>query len=107
MKLEGKDYVELKQYIKRRRGGRDVHAGVMLAVKTCDNVHIAWSKCKLKADKFDKDLGTEIARGRLRGTLEDGRKFHAVPNSIRDDMAKFFDRCMVYYKVEPECIVIV
>jgi hypothetical protein len=103
--------MELLQYLRNRKNAR---VGVLLAIKTpdCANVHVAWSKCKLKAkgeklDKFDPKRGVEIARQRLRGMLEKGRPQHEVPHSIRKTLNEFADRCRRYYKVEPENVVLV
>lgn len=98
---------DLVQYIRKKRGGQRVKAGVMIArkVKRKDRkeVLVGWSKCKLSADKFDPQRGREIAEARIEARIKKGRKTKAPP-SIKDDLKKFMERCERYFDRKPKQI---
>lgn len=94
---------DLLQYLRKRRGGKRMRAGVMIARKVKKNkkvkVLIGWSKCKLAVDKFDVVLGKEIAEGRIFQKLL-GKSKSKVPHSIRDSVKEFVERAKRYFKTE-------
>ncbi len=107
----------LVQYLRRKRGGRPVKAGVMLAKEVAlkdkdGKVLVGWSKCKLSTDKFDAKLGVEIAESRINSRLNRSKKKVKVdptektngtgnpPHSMRDDLKNFVKRCKRYFKTK-------
>lgn len=95
---------ELVQYLRKRRGGKRLRAGVMLARKVKDNkkakVLVGWSKCKLAVDKFDADRGKEIAEGRITQRLLGKENKSKVPHSIKESVKEFVERAKRYFKTE-------
>lgn len=76
------------EYVKNKKG---VKVGVLVAV---DADNIGWSKCNIKKDKFDKNLGLRIAEGRaLAGSNT------LCPNAITNDkVVEFRNRAKRYFK---------
>ena len=96
--------LNLVQYLRKQRGGKRVKSGVLLAkkVKTSkgkNKVIVGWSKCKLTVDKFDRQLGLEIAEGRI-DNRKDKEKKTKVPPSIKEQVKEFVDRCKSYFKTK-------
>lgn len=96
--------MNLLQYLRKQRGGQRVKSGVMLAkkVKTKkgkSRVLVGWSKCKLKVDKFDRQIGIQIAEGRIESRLNKEKKTK-LPPSIKEPMEAFVKRCKVYFKTK-------
>lgn len=97
--------MNLLQYLRKQRGGKRVKSGVMLAKKVKskkgkNRVLIGWSKCKLTVDKFDRQIGMQIAEGRIDSRLEKKDKKTKVPPSIKGQVEQFVERCKVYFKTK-------
>lgn len=96
----------LVQYLRRKRSGRSVKAGVMLAKEVSQKdkngkVLVGWSKCKLAVDKFDPKLGVDIAEKRIQARLDKERdKKRKVPDSMAEDLETFVERCKRYFKTK-------
>ena len=91
---------DLLQYV--RRGSQRKRVGVLLARKIKgkkQRVLVGWSKCKVKVDKFDVEIGKQIAEGRIKARL-DKREQHEVPPSIAPAVKAFIDRCKLYFKTK-------
>ena len=93
----------IQQYVWRKNR----RVGLLMAVKVGERVFIAGSKVNLKkGDKFDVQRANEIALDRISATHADNRTTR-VASSLRDDLLKFKNRCMRYFKTEnismPEC----
>jgi len=58
----------IKRYVREQAGsnsqGRGRPFGVIVAQSVGDHVHVGWSQCN-PSDTFQKDLGTQIAMGRM------------------------------------------
>jgi len=93
----------LLQYLRKRRNGAEVRSGVLLAkkvkVKKGQRVLVGWSKCKLTVDKFNRELGMQIAEGRIDSRLNNVKKTK-VPPSIKEQVDAFVKRCKVYFKTK-------
>ena len=77
------------EYIRDKKNRK---IGVLVAL---DGGQIGWSKCNIKRDKFDKELGLRIATGRA----EYGSFRADMPTDIRIVVEKhFYDRSMRYFK---------
>lgn len=95
--------MNLLQYVRKQRGGKRVKAGVLLAKKVETSkgkkrVLVGWSKCKLTVDKFDRELGTQIAEGRIDQRKK--QKKTKVPPSMKEQVKEFVERCKVYFKTK-------
>lgn len=94
--------VNLIQYLRKNRGGKRVKSGVMLAkkvkTKKGKRVFVGWSKCKLTVDKFNREIGLQIAEGRIDAHKKE--KKTKLPPSIKDQVKAFAERCKVYYKTK-------
>ena len=94
---------DLFQYLRKRRGGKNVKSGVLLGRKVKGRVLVGWSKCKLTGknpDTFDVQRGLDIAQGRIQSFVDEHRNGHQVPPSIEDNLKKFVNRCKRYFKVK-------
>lgn len=85
------------QYLRNNKNHR---VGVLVAVKFENRILYGWSlACKL--DKFDRDRGIEIAKGRALASdvkdrkEEDERK---IPHQVLKEMPEFQKRAERYYK---------
>lgn len=84
----------LIQFIRNHKG---VPCGVMAAVKREDGeIHINYSLCNTKLDKFNKELGKQIAIGRAMRNNDDEQH---LPRSLYSVMDKFLQRACRYYQV--------
>ncbi len=100
--------VELMEYLRKVRKGQRVKSGVLLAkrVKTKKGnkrVLVGWSKCKLTGetpDKFDREMGLQIASGRIQSRLDKTVKKTKVPPSIQEQVDSFVKRCKTYFKTK-------
>ncbi len=95
--------MDLFQYLRKRRGGKVVKSGVLVAQKVKGKVLVGWSKCKLTGghpDTFDVERGKDIANGRIHAFLNEERDGHEVPPSIRDNVKEFTERCKRYFKTK-------
>lgn len=61
--------------------------------KTPDLVGIGWALCNTKLDKFNKNMGYEIALGRASKL-----SVALLPSSLEEGYKFFFHRCKRYYK---------
>jgi hypothetical protein len=95
---------QLMEYLRKRRNGQRVKSGVLLAkrvkTKKGKRVLIGWSKCKLKVDKFNREMGLQIAEGRITSRVENGAKKTKVPPSIKEQVKAFVERCKNYFKTK-------
>jgi len=96
---------DLLQYLRKKRAGQNAKIGIMIAKKIKNKkgknkVFVGWSKCKLTADVFDKDIGRLIAEGRIASRVEKGKKEkkEKVPPSIKPQLKAFVERCKLYFK---------
>lgn len=87
MKVEGFPHKELVQFIRDRHGKR---IGVLVSNEYNS---IGWSLCNVRKERFDRDRGLAIARGRA--ILGSGTK---VPLSIIETVGKFLERTRRYFK---------
>ena len=84
----------LIQFIRNHKG---VPYGVLAAVKREDGeIHINYSLCNTKLDKFSKEIGKQIAIGRAMRNNDDEQH---LPRSLYSVMHKFRQRACKYYKV--------
>lgn len=99
--------INLVQYLRKNRGGKRVKSGVMLAkkvkTKKGNRVFVGWSKCKLTVDKFNREIGLQIAKGRIDAHKKE--KKTKVPPSIKDQVKAFAERCKLYFKTKEVKIV--
>lgn len=98
-------YDNLLQYLRKNRGGKRVKSGVLLATKVKTKkgkkrILVGWSKCKLTVDKFNREIGMQIAEGRIKSRLEKTDKKTKLPHSIKEQVEEFVKRCQVYYKTK-------
>lgn len=98
--------MDLVLHLRRRRGGKNMRAGVLLARKISGKkVVVGWSKCKLTSrgdtppDTFDPQLGLKIAEGRIAAFVSDGQA-HTLPPSMKDKVDEFVKRCQRYFKTD-------
>lgn len=75
--------------------------GVIVAVKTNNDVSLGWSYCR-KTDRFTKEMALQIAIGRA---MQPGLSFCqyrscAKPHQIAREFDKFVARCNKYYKLK-------
>lgn len=82
--------IELKQYI------RDQHGHPTGVVVATGFRQVGWS-LKNRRDRWDKDLGLTIARGRARNGFNT-----AVPPGLEDVYREMFRRSERYFKPEGE-----
>ena len=89
----------IEQYIYRRsrdEKGRRVRIGMLVAGRRSNGkVYIAWSKCKMSEDKFDREEGLGIAMKRFNDPYEKT----APLDSMRRDILRFAARCVMYFGV--------
>lgn len=95
----------LVQYLRKKKAGQNTKTGILVAKKVKNKkgknkVLVGWSKCKLKADVFDKEIGMQIAEGRIASRIEKKEKKTKVPPSIKEQLNEFVERCKVYYKTD-------
>lgn len=84
---------EIFEYIRRRKSGKMVKAGVVLGTVDKGVIKIGWSKCNIQMDEFNKEMGLIIARNRC--TTPD----HVpIPDCIRRQVRRFGARAVRYYK---------
>lgn len=98
------DRPNIVHHIKNNKGNK---IATLIAVLEEDNtVLIGFSKCKLWADKFDKQIGTDIAltraykwKHRYLGDADESEdKGVIVPYSLAYELYKFVMRCERYFK---------
>ncbi len=97
---------QLMEYLRKTKKGQRVKSGVLLAkrvkTKKGKRVLIGWSKCKLTGktpDKFNREMGLQIAEGRIESRLGEAKKTK-VPPSIKEQVKTFVERCKVYFKTK-------
>jgi hypothetical protein len=95
---------DLLQYLRKKRAGQNAKIGILVAKKVKNKkgknkVLVGWSKCKLTADVFDKEIGMQIAEGRIASRVAKGKKAkEKVPPSIKPQLDAFVERCKLYFK---------
>src|SRR5579885_562520 len=98
------DSMNLLQYLRKQRNGQRVRSGVLLAkkvkTKKGKRVLVGWSKCKLTVDRFDREMGVQIAEGRIKARLDKTAKKTKLPPSIKEQVEEFVERCKVYFKTK-------
>lgn len=99
--------MNLMQYLRKQRGGQKVKSGVLVAkkvkTKKGKRVLVGWSKCKLTGktpDKFNREMGLQIAEGRIKARLDKTAKKMKVPPSIKEQVDAFVKRCKEYFKTK-------
>ena len=91
---------EIIEYIREKKRGKIEKTGVLLGWSVAGNpIQIGWSKATLRkrtidVDKFDKDRGLEIARGRKMGCGETVK----IPHVVKQRLPEFKERCLRYFK---------
>jgi len=91
---------EIIEYVREKRHGRINKVGVLLGWSVNGNdIQIGWSKVMLRQkgepkDKFSKERGLEIARGRKTGYDPN----LVVPHVIHKRLPEFKKRCQRYFK---------
>lgn len=75
------------QYLRDKKGAR---IGVLVGTQ----VGVGWSKVHKSKDKFNRDLGITIAKGRANSVCQ----MVGVPTAVTKELPKFFDRCNRYFK---------
>ena len=79
------------------RDRKKVPFGVLAAVKRENgDIHINYSMCNTKKDKFDRELGKQMAIGRAMRNDDEGQ---LLPRSLFRCHDKFKQRVARYYKV--------
>lgn len=98
---------DLLQYLRKKRAGQNAKTGILIAKKVKNKkgknrVLVGWSKCKLKTDVFDREIGMQIAEGRIAKRIEKGKKEkkEKLPPSIKEQVEEFVKRCKLYYKTD-------
>jgi hypothetical protein len=90
-----KPQTEIFEYIRRRHNGKTVKVGVI--VGTTDEGHgvvkVGWSKCNVRLDTFEKDVGLKLARERCKTPSKSG-----VPACVKRQYRQFAARCVRYFK---------
>lgn len=90
---------DLVHHLKRRRGGKNVFVGTLVATAFGPLAAIGFSKCRVTgndADTFDKTEGINLAMRRAKEVVNNGTD--AVPQSIKKDVDNFVKRAQRYYK---------
>ena len=82
------------EYIRRRKAGKTFKVGIVLGVSRNHNIHLGWSKCNIKEDKFDFAAGSGMAYERAVGL----RISPPAPLCIRTQLRRFGGRCVRYFK---------
>lgn len=89
------DKNELFEYIRMRRGGKDIKVGVIAATRVKDTIKIGWSKCNFKVgDKFNRCKGVDTAFDRAEGRIP----MSAAPLGDHTQIRQFAARCVRYFK---------
>ena len=86
------------KYIRKNNG---TMTGVMVAYRGTNNqVHIGWSMCNTKVDKFSRHIGLLKAITRsVNVHTEFGQEWlHAIPNSLLKPMIEFSKRAEKFFK---------
>lgn len=87
----------IHRYVHGKGSRRDQHVGILLAVRTNDNVVITGAKVNLTAgDHFSPEKAQRIAWNR-QSTVNEGRR-NEVAASFKEDLVLFEDRCRRYFK---------
>lgn len=89
------EYIHQYVYNKRHKDSKNRRIiGVLASSNSMDEniIGIGWALCN-KVDKFDRDRGLFIAKGRAHKLSSD-----FCPDSIIDDYRNFTKRCLKYYK---------
>lgn len=84
----------LVQYARKSKNDR-APVGVLVASKVGGRVIIGWAGCH-KKDIFKKEIGLKIALNRI-NLADSGKK---IPDKIQYIMPQFLNRCMNFYKVD-------
>lgn len=94
------DRKHIRYYLRNRKNQL---VGMLVAYKDEDgHLRIGWSKCKVKMDKFDKEIGFYIALRRAEKREPYKRNTHycvkGLPHCVTQVMPKFVERVNKYYK---------
>jgi len=94
--MKVKHPTEIYEFIKERRMGRRQKVGVFVGLKDrAGYIVVGWSRANIKKDRFNKETGLKIARGRAIATIP-----FAFPSSLVKRGAKFCERCNRFFKGE-------
>ena len=93
---------ELIQFIRRHRRGNNVRIGVLVAQKRGQVVSVGHSLCHSRLDKYDENLGLEIARTRISDGTHRTPSPHLrfIPNSIMDEAQAMGERAKRFFRVK-------
>ena len=96
---------ELIQYIREKKKAKNYNQktpprGVMYSTLDKNgNIAIGYSLCNKKVDKFDSEIGLNLAKKRAKQlSRAKGKKEFEIPPSIESDIIKFLERSLRYFK---------
>ena len=72
--------------------------GILVAL---NKNQIGWSKCNIKKDRFDKEMGLKIAIGRANKAPLFLMENYELPRDIHYNIRPFINRVCRYFKHEP------
>jgi hypothetical protein len=89
----------IRKYIRNRAGDK---IGVIMADKSklsTMKYHVGWSLTN-KKDTFNKELGVEIAKGRITKAQTIGEVIGGanIPICVTKELPEFLERCARFYK---------
>ena len=90
-----KPTTEIFEYIRRRKGGKSIKAGVVFGLLNNEGtIKIGWSKCNIKEDKFNPEDGLALAKHRALGV----KKSPAIPLCLKSQIRQFASRSVRYFQ---------
>lgn len=97
------EIIQDKPYIKTYvRGRKKQPVGVLVAIKNDNKVHIGWSKCNIKLDRFDRQFGFYLAAVRslskkivLKGKTCQHKEI--LPTTVQKYLPKFVERANKFF----------
>jgi len=89
-----------KQYLRDDKRNK---IGVMVAIEKDNEISFGFSKCNVTRDKFDKNIGTQIAIGRADKYKDTSAAVvrQTIPDSVYPDVIEFIERTIERH---PTCI---
>jgi hypothetical protein len=91
----------LLQYVRNRKKER---VGVLLAYNDGSSVKLGWSKCNVKTEPFDREIGIQKALAENRVVnLDDINEFkdlleNQLPHSLNNELNNMLDRIDRYFQ---------
>jgi len=91
---------QIFEYIRRRKGGKTIKVGIVLALTDEDHgvIKVGWSKCNFSVqhgDIFNASKGIELAKSRAR---KETPTTTPLPSCIRKQYRQFCARAVRYFK---------